>query len=199
MFKKVTIEVKSRSDLVAAAEMNGVVLTIVDCWPLNKAEMAMALELTGTPVAIKDTVATLQEMAGVKEAIETEADASKTRLFIAVEKSRICRSSEDYAVMCLDCPFNSTEFPARWRFAARKTSDVGEIIQRLGEAGIQARIQDISPLDKNVTLTQREKGIIAVAIERGYFDFPRRITLEGLGQVVGVEPASLGKILRSVE
>ena len=101
--------------------------------------------------------------------------------------------------MCLDCPFNSTEVPARWRFVARKTSDVGDIIARLGDAGIQVRVQDITPLDKNTTLTLKEKGIIAVAIERGYFEFPRRITLEDLGRVVGVEPASLSKILRSAE
>ena len=199
MFKKVTLEVKSRNDLLAAAKMNGAMLSIADCWPLNRGEMAMLLELTGTPTAIKNTITTLQESAGVKEAIEEDKDARSTRVFIALEKPRICRSTEDSAIMCLDCPFNSTEVPARWRFAARKTSDVGEIIARLGEGGIQARIQDISPLDRSVTLTQKEKGIIAVAIERGYFDFPRKITLESLGQLVGVEPTALSKILRSVE
>ena len=199
MFKEVTLEVKSRNDLLAAAEINGAMLSIADCWPLNRGEMAMLLELTGTPTAIKNTISMLQETAGVKEAIETDKDARSTRVFIALEKPRICRSTENSAIMCLDCPFNSTEVPARWRFAARKSSDVGEIITRLGEGGIQARIQDITPLDKSVALTQEEKGIIAVAIERGYFDFPRKITLEGLGKLVGVEPASLGKILRSVE
>ena len=199
MFKKVTLEVTSRNDLLAAAEMNGAVLSIADCWPLYRGEMAMLLELTGTPIAIKKTISTLQEMAGVREAYEVDNDVRATTVFIALEKPRICRSAENSAVMCLDCPFNSTEVPARWRFAAKETSDVREIMARLAEGGIQARIQDISPLDKNVTLTLKEKGIIAVAIERGYFEFPRKITLEGLSQVVGVEPAPLGKILRSVE
>ena len=199
MFKRVSLEVKSRNDLLAAAKANGAMLSIADCWPLNREEMAMLLELTGTPVAIRKTIAALQEMAGVKEAIEADNNSLSTRVFIALEKPRICRSTEDSSIMCLDCPFNSTEVPSRWRFAARSTGDVGEIIRRLGEGGIQARIQDISPLDKNVTLTQKEKGIIAVALERGYFEFPRKITLEDLGKLVGVEPASLSKILRSVE
>lgn len=199
MFKKVTLEVTSRNDLLAAAKVNGAVLSIADCWPLYRGEMAMLLELTGTPIAIKKTISTLEGMAGVREAYEVDDDARSTTIFIALEKPRICSSAENSAVMCLDCPFNSTEVPAKWRFATKKTSNVPEIIARLAEGGIQARIQDISPLDKNVTLTLKEKGIIAVAIERGYFEFPRKITLEGLGQVVGVEPASLGKILRSVE
>jgi len=199
MFKKVTLEVTSRNDLLAAAKMNGAMLSIADCWPLYRGEMAMLLELTGAPMAIKKTISTLQEMVGVREAYEVDNDVRSTTVFMALEKPRICRSAENSAVMCLDCPFNSTEVPARWRFATSKTSDVGEMIRRLAEGGIQARIRDISPLDKNVTLTLKEKGIIAVAIERGYFEFPRSITLEDLSQIVGVEPTSLGKILRSVE
>ena len=199
IFKEVSLEVKSRNDLLAAAKMNGAMLSIVDCWPLNREEMVMLLDITGPPIAVKKTITTLQGMAGVKEAIEEEQDTRSARVFIALEKPRICGSAGDSALMCLDCPFNSTEIPARWRFATRSTSDVGEMIKRLAEGGIQARIQDISPLDKNAALTQKEKGIIAVAIERGYFEFPRRLTLEDLSQMVGVEPTSLGKILRSVE
>ena len=179
--------------------MNGAGLSIFDCWPLNRKEMIMLLDLTGSPTAIRKTIATLRGMVGVKETIEEEHGPQSARVFIALEKPRICGSAGKGAIMCLDCPFNSTEIPARWRFATAKTGDVGEIIKRLAEGGIQARIQDISPLDKKVTLTLREKGIIAVAIERGYFEFPRKITLDDLSQVVGVETIELGKILRSVE
>jgi len=199
VYKKVSLEVKSRNDLLAAAKMNGATLSVTDCWPLYRDEMAMLLELTGSPIAIKKTITTLQEMTGVNEVHEVDHDVKSTLIFIALEKPRICRSTEGLAIMCLDCPFDSTEVPSRWRFAARKTRDVGEIVARLGEGGIQARIQDISPLDRNVTLSQKEKGIIVVAIERGYFDFPRKITLKDLGNLVGVDPASLSKILHSVE
>ena len=199
MFKEVTLEVKSRSDLLAAAKANGAELSIVDCWPSNKDEMSLLLELSGTPSAVRQTIVTLGSMIGVIEAQEVKSDSAKTRLIAVLEKPRICRAAEGSVNLCLDCPFNSTELPARWRFIAGRTSDPGQIVSRLGEEGIQARIQDISPLDKNVTLTEKEKGIISVAIEMGYFDFPRRITLQGLSEKVGVEPATLSKIFRSVE
>ena len=199
MFKEATLEVKSRNDLLAAANTNGATLTIADCWPLNRDEMVMLLDIKGTPIAIKKTVANLEGMAGVKEVIEEESGVGSARVFIALEKPRICGSAENSAIRCLDCPFNSTEVPARWRFVTRKTSEVGEIVARLAEEKIQVRIQDITPLDRNVTLTLKEKGMIVVAIERGYFEFPRRVTLEDLSKIVGVEPTSLGKVLRSVE
>jgi len=199
MFKEVSLEVKSRNDLLAAAEMNGAMLSIADCFPLNREEMVMLVDITGTPIAIKKTISTLEGMAGVREAIEEESNTQSARVFIALEKPRICGSMENSAIRCLDCPFNSTEVPARWRLDTTKMSDVGEIVARLAEGGIRARIQDITPLDKNVTLSLKEKGIVSVALERGYFEFPRKITLEDLSQIVGVEPTSLGKILRSVE
>ena len=101
--------------------------------------------------------------------------------------------------MCLDCPFNSIVTPARWRFVARRSTHVGQVVSRLAEEGIRARIEGISPLGENVKLTERERGIIRVAIEKGYFDFPRKITLEGLSQLLGLETTALSKILHSVE
>ena len=199
MFKEVSLEVKSRNDLLAAAKMNGATLSVADCWPLNREEMVMILDITGPPDSVKRTITTLQGMAGVKEAIEEESGPQSARVFIALEKPRICGSAKNSEIVCLDCPFNSTEVPARWRFATRKMNDVEDIVTGLAKGGIQARIQDITPLDKNIILTLEEKGMIAVAIERGYFEFPRRITLEDLSKIVGVEAAALGRILRSVE
>ena len=199
MFNQVSIGVRSKNDLYAAAKMNGTKLTIVDCNPLDRERMTILLDLDGTPDDIIKTVATMQKMAGVMAAHKIESDAKGARVFIVLEKPGVCRAASGAAVMCLDCPYNSTEVPARWRFITRRTSDVGDIITRLGGEGIEARIEDIKPLDEKVTLTQKEKGVIAVAVENGYFDFPRKITLEGLSQLVGVEPEELSRILRSVE
>ena len=189
----------SKNDLYTAAKMNDTKLLIVDCNPLDRDRMSMLLDLDGTPGDITKTVATMQKMAGVRAAHKIDSDAKGARIFVVLDKPGVCRASSGAAVMCLDCPYNSTEIPARWRFITRRASDIGDIIARLGGEGIETRVEDISPLDRNVTLTQKEKGIITVAVENGYFDFPRKITLEGLSQLVGVEPEPLSKILRSVE
>ena len=199
MFKEVSLKVESRNDLLEVANANGTKVSIVDCRPLDRDRMVMLLDVDGTGSAVTGTIAALREMAGVKEAYGGESDTKGTRVLMVLEKPGVCRASGDAAIMCLDCPYNSTEVPSRWRFVAGRTSDVEQIVTRLGDEGIQVRVEDITPLDKSVTLTPQEKGIISVAIENGYFEFPRKITLEDLGQLVGEEPASLGKLLRSVE
>lgn len=199
MFKQVSLGVKTRNDLHAAAKANGATISITDCRPLDRDRMFMLLDVDGTPDAVRGTIATLRKMTGVEQVYGAESDEKGTRTIVTLQKPGVCRASKGEAIVCLDCPFNSTEVPARWRFVAKRTTDVGQIIARLGEEGVQARIEDITPLDEKVTLTPKEKGIIAVAVENGYFDFPRKITLEGLSQLVGVDPDSLSRIFRSVE
>ena len=192
-------EVKSRQDLLTAAEINGATLSIVDCQSLDRERMAMTLELSGTQLAVQKTIATLRSMTGVSQAYEVGSDSPACRVLMTLLKPRICQTSEDDDVMCRDCPFDSAEVPMRWRFNLRRTGNTGELISKLGDEGAQANVEGISPTDTSVTLSPKERGIIAVAIERGYFEFPRRITLEGLSQLVGVEPSMLRRLFRSVE
>ena len=193
------LEVRSRDDLLAAARVNGASLAIADCQSLDRERMAMTVEISGTPGAVQGTITTLRKMVGVRQAYEVSTDSPKTRVLMTLDKPRICRASDNNPILCLDCPFDAAEIPVRWRPDVRRTTDTGQIISMEGDEGIRARIEDISPLDKSVTLNRKERGILAVAIEKGYFDFPRRLTLEGLSRLVGVEPAALREILRKAE
>ena len=199
MFKEVSLEVKSRNDLLDAAKRHGAAVSIADCQPLDRKRMVMLLDLVGTPAAVEETIDALGKMVGVEHAYEVESNVPGTRVLVALEKPGVCRASAGDALLCLDCPFISIEVPARWRFVARRGTEVGRIVERLAQEGVQARIEGVSPLGGGAALTEKDRGVIAAAIEKGYFDFPRKVTLEGLSQLLGVETADLSKILRSVE
>ena len=199
MFKEVSLEVKSRNDLLDAARKSGATPYIADCQPLDRDRMVMILDLSGTPAAVGETVSTLKKMTGVQHAVSFESASPGTRVLVTLATPGVCRANAGDALMCLDCPFNSTVTPSRWRFVAKRNTNVGQVISRLAEEGIQAKIEAISPLGEDVRLTAKERGIILVAIEKGYFDFPRKITLEGLSQLLGVKTTALTKTLRSVE
>lgn len=199
MFKEVSLEVKSRNDLLEAAKNSGAELAITDCQPLDRARMIMILDLAGPSSAVDETIAALRKLAGVEHAVSFGSDAPGTRVLLTLAKPGVCRASAGDALMCLDCPFNSTEVPARWRFVAKLRTDVGQIVSRLAAEGVQAKVEDVSPLDEDSGFTDKEKGMMVVAIQEGYFDFPRRITLEALSQLLGVETAELRKTFARVE
>jgi hypothetical protein len=199
MFKEVSLEIRSRNDLQAAARMNGATLTVADCRPLDREGMTMLLKVAGTRKAVGITVTTIRKMKGVRQAYEGESGDGGTRVLLVLKKPGVCRASSGSAVLCLDCPFNSTEIPAKWRLVAREADDVRRIMASLGEEGIEAKVKDVSPLDRKATLTDREKEIVRTAIAMGYFDFPRRISLRSLSKLVDVKPLVLSKVLRDME
>ena len=48
-------------------------------------------------------------------------------------------------------------------------------------------------------LTPRQEAVFQKAIQRGYYDFPRRITLTELAKVIGVDKGSLSIMLVRIE
>lgn len=45
-------------------------------------------------------------------------------------------------------------------------------------------------------VTYREEELLRIALEKGYFDFPKRIKLEALASNFGIAPSTLSEILR---
>ncbi len=45
-------------------------------------------------------------------------------------------------------------------------------------------------------VTYREEEILKIALEKGYFDYPKKIRLEELAKLVGIAPSTLSEILR---
>jgi predicted DNA binding protein len=48
-------------------------------------------------------------------------------------------------------------------------------------------------------LTERQREILKLALELGYYEVPARVTLTGLAEVVGISKAAMSKILRRAE
>jgi predicted DNA binding protein len=199
MLRQISLEIKSGNGFQAAATKNGATLSVADCRSFNTRGMTMLLELGGSPEAVRSTITGIRKLDGVRQAVEGEKGGDRTMVLVVLDRPGICRASSDAAIICLECPFSSNAQPSYWRFVARRTSDLRQIMTKLTQEGIQARIEDVSPLDQKATLTGRQKEIIATAMARGYFDFPRKISLTGLSQLVGVKPSTLSEILRSAE
>ncbi len=199
MLRQIALQVRSENSLQDAARANSTKLTIVDCKSFNKTGMSLLLELRGGEQGIKATTAAIRRAEGVRQVVEGEGMGDAVPLLVVLDRPGICRASNDVAIVCLDCPLNSEAQPASWRFIARKSSDFRQVLTRLSKEGIETRIEDVAPLERKATLTGRQKEIMATAVAQGYFEFPRKISLTGLSELVGVKPSTLSEILRSAE
>ena len=199
MLRQIALQVRAENRLQDAARENGTKLTIVDCKPFNKTGMSLLLDLRGDEQGIGATTSAIRRVPGVRQVVEGEGPGEAVPLLVVLDRPGICRASNDVAIVCLDCPLNSEVQPASWRFIARKSSDFRQVLARLSKEGIETRIEDVAPLERKATLTGRQKEIMATAVAQGYFEFPRKISLTGLSELVGVKPSTLSEILRSAE
>lgn len=186
MLRQVTLQVRAENKLQDAAKANGVSLRVMDCKPFNRSEMSLFMELKGPASSSRGAVAAIGKVEGVREVIEGEPSGETVPLLLVLEGPALCRASNDAAIVCLECPLNYDGQPASWRFIVRRTGDFRKIMTGLAHEGIKADIQSVAPLEAKADLTGRQKEIVAVAVARGYFEFPRKISLTELSGVVGV-------------
>jgi hypothetical protein len=199
MLRQIALQVRTENSLQDAARLHGAKLNIVDCKSFNKTGMSLLMELRGNEQDVRAATTAIRHLDGVRQVIEGEGPGDAMPLLVVLDRPAICRASSDVAIVCLDCPLNSEAQPASWRFIARKTSDFRQVLTRLSKEGIETRIEDVAPLERKATLTGRQKEIMATAVAQGYFEFPRKISLTGLSELVGVKPSTLSEILRSAE
>jgi predicted DNA binding protein len=199
MLRRVSLQVTAENKLQSAAKKHGVTLSKVDCKSFNATGMSLLFELRGEAQGIRAAIAAIRQTEGVRQAIEGEDSGDVVPLLVVLDRPVFCRALNDSAIICLECPLDSEVQPASWGFIARRASDLRQVLSSLERQGISTRIEDMAPLEPRPTLTGRQREIMVTAVSKGFFEFPRRISLTELSKLVGVKPSTLSEILRGAE
>lgn len=70
------------------------------------------------------------------------------------------------------------------------------LLSKLEDAKVEFDILYKGKPDDRSEITYREEEILKIALEMGYFDFPKKVKLEELATIVGIAPSTLSEILR---
>jgi len=73
---------------------------------------------------------------------------------------------------------------------------VKSLMQELENEKVAGQVVKISKIKGEKELTARQENILQIALEKGYFEFPKKISLRLLARVLDVSPATLSEILR---
>ena len=90
-----------------------------------------------------------------------------------------------------------------WTFDIRgdSRSDVGTFHTRCQEVGIPVTVtalHDLTPVETGIedALTDKQQEALVLAFERGYFESPREVTMEELGEELGISQQAVASRLR---
>jgi hypothetical protein len=86
-----------------------------------------------------------------------------------------------------------------WKLLISGEDTLKKITDRLSSKGVKYEISKISHLSAGSDLTARQEQIAKIALELGYFEFPKKIGIEELSKRLGISAGNLSEILRRAE
>lgn len=99
----------------------------------------------------------------------------------------------------LESAISDKEGFVNWKIITVSNSALRELIEKLENSGCIVEIKKISKLNKKNLLTKRQEEIIKLAYEKGYYDYPKKITLKELAKIFSITPSTLQEILQRGE
>lgn len=171
------------------------VIRVLDCRSLPSSEGVQELfEITSASDLSEKIVDYLRQDSYVYDVDVVRADRGKV---VGSLKTHQCTACKTFAVA--DCFLTSaTSKPdgkLEWNVLGSNTM-VKTLMAGLESQKVTAEVVKISKLKDQEELTARQEGILQIALEKGYFEFPKKITLRQLAKTLDISPPTLTEILR---
>lgn len=162
----------------------------------NDATGSARIEILGTdPEGVCEEMAAYETVTGLT-VFEDEPERRRVQVETTVP---VVVNALQAAGIPLDLPVEIAdgELELETTVPREKLSTLGEAFDQFGIAYTVERIRQQSESDS--LLTERQQWLLREAVERGYYDTPRRITLVELAEEVGVAKSTCSEILHRAE
>jgi predicted DNA binding protein len=96
-------------------------------------------------------------------------------------------------------PVNIQKGRMKWLLITDNNPTIGKIVSDLEKCGCDVKIDSVIPLHGKGVLTDRQEEIVRVALDAGFFDFPRKIGSVELAKKIGISVSTLSEVLRATQ
>lgn len=86
-----------------------------------------------------------------------------------------------------------------WTVVLTDYSELKRILKEFVDSKIAVKILKVVKLRSHDVLTARQEQILKIALEAGYFDYPKKITINELAEKLNMSVSNLSEILRRAE
>ncbi len=177
-------------------------IRILDCKPgESKNGIRQLVEVTADPETLDRVVEDVKGSPLVKEAYIVETKRGKVIGSLLTE-SVLCGMLMSSNAFCRSCLFHAKSKPdgsVEWTLALTGREALTDLLDKLKKEKIDVKIVRLTSVADVETLTVHQRSIVQTALEEGYFDYPRRVSLRQLAKGVGVSSATVSEVLRRAE
>lgn len=185
----------SQSWISKALRQLPVQINVLDVIPFDDhgVEDLVEVKLNSTSPQILESV--VKEIEGVEFVKMSTVDMDKAIMIVGTKGCGGCRSIVQSGCFLVSAS-TTAEGWIEWKLIMNEKLQLQRLVETLTGAGIESRLILIQPIDDKESLTARQERIIKTALERGYYDFPKRIGIRELARLFDISTASVSETLR---
>ncbi|KAA0002510.1 MAG: hypothetical protein FE048_03600 [Thermoplasmata archaeon] len=170
-------------------------IKILECIPHGKGGKSL-IEINGKDKEIKNVIEEIKKHPFV---CNIETSPIKGGVLATVETTRCtaCKALADS-----DCFLTSAvgkDGYVEWHLIAGGEKSLPDLIERLCNYGCEVEIKSIKKIDQKNLLTERQEEIVRMAFEKGYYEYPKKIRIRDLAEMLNIAPSTLAEILQRGE
>ncbi|MGD9962464.1 MAG: helix-turn-helix domain-containing protein [Thermoplasmata archaeon] len=170
-------------------------IKVIDRMPFSEFGVKDLVEIQAPEDVIDEILDVIKKNPLVAKVDTTVTEKGKVLCAVTTSRCEICRILTDADVFLISAQSKSAG-KVEWTIVLSEKKVLKEIFDHLKSKSVDAHLVKLTKIDDKETLTERQDKITQVAFDRGYFDYPKRISLRELARMFEVSPSTLSEILR---
>ena len=163
--------------------------------PYDEKGVKDLVEISAASDVMEEVLSAIKDNPLVAEIDTTVTEKGKVISAVTTTRCEICRILTDADVFLISAQ-SKDGGKVEWTMILSRKQVLKEIFDHLKSKSVDAELVKLTKIDDKESLTERQDKITQVAFERGYFDYPKRISLRELARMFDVSPSTLSEILR---
>ncbi len=173
-------------------------IKFLDCMPVGESGGRGLIEINATDTEIDKIIEDLKSHEQVCKVDISPSPDGSVLSSIVTKRCVACKAltgSECFLTSALLKEDGKVE----WKLITGGEGSLLELINKLENYGCDVELKSSQRLSKRAQLTKRQEEIIQIALEKGYYDIPKKITIDKLAKNFKVSPSTLAEILQRGE
>ncbi len=125
----------------------------------------------------------------------TVVDKGRIKGAVATNECVACCSMVGSEAFLLESKMDK-EGKTVWRLLSTNKETIRMIISDLEDHRYNVELMKLTSVDVGELMTSRQEDILQIAFERGYFDYPKKISLRDLAAMFDISISTLSEMLR---
>ena len=168
---------------------------VIDRMPHSEMGVKDLVEISAEEDVMEEVLEAIKKNPLVTGVDTTVTERGKVISAVTTARCEICRILTDSGVFLISAQ-SRDDGKVEWTLVLSEKQVLKEIFDHLKKKSVDAELIKLTKIDDKESLTERQDKITQVAFERGYFDYPKRISLRELARMFDVSPSTLSEILR---